>query len=146
MFVGAKEHGELTGLKFAGELTREDLLFLHAALRIPKEHEPYRCHCFGDVTIELIGDSGRVAILALHYHRKPLLSHSGWSYDAELGSRSALLAFLSNFKVLSGLKEWEKELQESEAEQKRQGVRMWINSGGIPLGDAMMRASKEQPG
>lgn len=145
VFLGAKESGNLTDLRLVCELTGERLQILHEALRIPGEHEPRRCNCFGTLSIELVSDAGRVAILALHYHRVPLLSYVGWSHDAELGNRRDLFALLTKCGISPVLQEWEKELQEDEAERKRQMVGMWLRAGGIPLGDAMMRASKKQP-
>ena len=127
-------------------LRGEPLQTLRRALHLTSQQEPRSCSCFGDLTIELTGDSGSVAILSLHYHPTPLLRYSGWSYDAELGDRHQLFAQLTACGLAPALQKVEADLQQDEWESERRQEQRWLSGNGrIPVGDIMMAASKKEP-
>jgi len=127
-------------------LRGEPLQTLRRALHLTSEQEPRSCSCFGDLTIELTGDSGSVAVLSLHYHPTPLLRYSGWSYDAELGDRHQLFAQLTECGLAPALQKVEADLQQDERESERRQEQRWLSGNGrIPVGNIMMAASKKEP-
>ena len=127
-------------------LRGEPLQTLRRALHLTSQQEPRSCSCFGDLTIELTGDSGSVAVLSLHYHPTPLLRYSGWSYDAELGDRHQLFAQLTACGLAPALQKVEADLQQDERESERRQIQRWLSGNGrIHVGDIMMAASKKEP-
>ena len=146
VFSGPMEIDELTDTRLVHTLAGEQLQTLRQALRISVAQEPRCCPCLGDLTIELVGDSGRVAILSLHYHLSPLLRHKGWSYDAELGSRRDLFTYLTRCGISAALQSLEKHLREDEQDCKQQHEQSWLNGRGrIPMGEIFTEASKKRP-
>lgn len=146
VFSGPMDDDELTDTRLVRTLAGEQLRTLRQALRVSVGQEPRCCPCRGDLTIELVGDAGGVAILSLHYHLSPLLRHKGWSYDAELGSRHDLFTYLTQCGISSALQNLEKHLREDEQDYQRQLERSWLNGQGrIPVGEIFMEASKKRP-
>ncbi len=127
-------------------LRGEPLQTLRRALYLTSEQEPRSCSCCVDLTIELTGDSGSVAVFSIHNHPTPLLRYSGWSYDAELGDRHQLSAQLTSCGLAPALQKMEADLQQDAREhEQRQEQRWQSGTGRIPVAKIMMAASKQEP-
>lgn len=145
VYLGGPEQGTIPDRRPVAGLTGEPLQTLHQALTLREESPPAHCPCLGDLTIELAGSEGQVAVLSLHYHAKPLLGYKGWSSDAELGERHELFKLLMRCGLEPVVERMEKDLRADQRERMAQMEHLWLSGAGrIPVGDILTKASKKQ--
>lgn len=101
-----------------------DLAELKECLRI-KDAPAGHCMCFGDPTMELLGEASQhLAVISLHHGRSIRWNH--WKDDAELLNGLRVLTWLAERGVVYPREEYEKDLSHANAWER--GWQRWLDA------------------